>query len=171
MTVETRTTITLGDLTHVEFECGKCYVRTIRPLSDDTFVPATCPASGCDNKNWFTMGSQEHQDLRTLINLIHRATEPERIRHTKCVSSWKPSKSTLTAGRDPEAPRSKPGSVDHNTYCRGRRPQPRSLIPGIRSHRERVGLGRRCARRGRGLGSNQMGGQEPTSCISPDPRR
>jgi hypothetical protein len=72
MTVETKTTIALGDITHAEFECGKCHVRTTRPLSDDTFVPATCPTSSCDNKNWFSMGSQEHQDLRTLITLIHR---------------------------------------------------------------------------------------------------
>lgn len=72
MTAETRITITLSDIKAVEFECAECHVRTTRPVSEDNFIPEMCPANGCQNKNWFAHGSQEHKDLMFLIDVIHQ---------------------------------------------------------------------------------------------------
>ena len=67
MTFETRTTINLEDIRAIEYECTKCHSRSVRLLDDKHTV-----ASGCNNCNnrWLADGSQEHEDLKTLLNVL-----------------------------------------------------------------------------------------------------
>jgi DNA-directed RNA polymerase subunit RPC12/RpoP len=69
MTVETRTTIQLGDITEVEIECTKCHARIIwNPRDADHFIPLLCKK--CDTP-FFIRNSQEHRDLLQLLSLIN----------------------------------------------------------------------------------------------------
>jgi hypothetical protein len=64
MTIETRSTIDLDDITAIEYECSKCHCKTIRALDDKHRVPAVC---GNCSRVWMTDGSREHQELTSFI--------------------------------------------------------------------------------------------------------
>ena len=72
MTAENRTIITLSDLNAIEFECSTCRSRVFVSLSGDVFVPSGCPSPTCENQNWYTIGSQEHRELKILVDLLRR---------------------------------------------------------------------------------------------------
>jgi len=67
MTLETRTTITLGDVAAIEYECAHCRSRTIRLLDDQHSVPLRC---GNCSSLWFADNSNEHNDLKLLVSTL-----------------------------------------------------------------------------------------------------
>jgi len=70
MTVETRTTIQLRDITEIEIECGVCHTRIAwKSRDDDKFIPSHCKK--CDTV-FFVENSPEHRDLLALFSLIAR---------------------------------------------------------------------------------------------------
>jgi len=64
MTIETRSTIDLDDITAIEYECAKCRCKTIRALDDNHRIPAMC---GNCSAVWMTDGSREHKELSTFV--------------------------------------------------------------------------------------------------------
>lgn len=69
MTVETKTTIQLSDLTSIEFECKDCGATTSWPMPVAKNPPTTCR---CRDEQWMTHGGQTYRDLSNLIELIQR---------------------------------------------------------------------------------------------------
>ena len=69
MTIETKTTIELGDISTVEFECNACHSKTVWPLSVSKNPPAKC---SCSEKEWMTIGGDKYRDLAALISLLQR---------------------------------------------------------------------------------------------------
>jgi len=68
MTVETRTTIQLRDITEIEIECGVCHTRIAwKSRDDDKFIPSHCKK--CDTV-FFVENSPEHRDLMALLSHI-----------------------------------------------------------------------------------------------------
>jgi hypothetical protein len=82
MTLETRTTIELGDIRAIEFECAACHARTAIPIEKFNQPPTRC--SSCDSKQWLVMGSQDWEDIRRFVGAIrffsNRAPETFAIR-------------------------------------------------------------------------------------------
>jgi len=73
MTIETRTTIQLGDITEAEIECGNCNTRIAWPLlTAEQFIPTHCKK--CD-RVFFVENSPEHKDLQALLATINRYSE------------------------------------------------------------------------------------------------
>jgi hypothetical protein len=68
MTTEKRTTISLGDVLAIEFECHTCHSKVIRPITLDNAVPPRC-SRGCQVQ-WFTDSSTDYQNLKHLLELI-----------------------------------------------------------------------------------------------------
>ena len=66
MTVETRTTIELGDINAVEFECKNCRTKTVRQL-DKLQVPTSCDNCG---DRWFIDGNPESGELGFFIKKL-----------------------------------------------------------------------------------------------------
>ncbi len=78
MTVETRTTIQLSDITEVEMECIRCHTRIIwNPHDVDNFIPFQCKK--CDAP-FLGRNSQEHRDLLELFSLINTYSYTENYR-------------------------------------------------------------------------------------------
>lgn len=67
MTIETRSTIGIGDVTAIEYECAHCHSQMIRLLDDKHNIPmrcGNCPAL------WFAEDSNEHNDLKLLVSVL-----------------------------------------------------------------------------------------------------
>jgi len=67
MTAETRTTIGLGDIVAIEYQCRHCGTKTIRLLNAVHRVPIAC---GNCNHPWMTDRSREYAELNDLHSLI-----------------------------------------------------------------------------------------------------
>jgi hypothetical protein len=67
MTRETRTTIELGDIAAIEFECTQCHSRTTRLLDKWNQSPASCGNCG---EQWMLTHSGDFKSIDTLANLI-----------------------------------------------------------------------------------------------------
>jgi hypothetical protein len=72
MTVETKTTIELSDVTTVEFECNKCHSITLWPLEAAKVPPPKCY---CSDQPWFTIGGETYEGIASLISLMKRFKE------------------------------------------------------------------------------------------------
>jgi hypothetical protein len=77
MTVETRTTIELGDVKAVEFECSNCHVKTIVPLNKFKQPPISC--RGCNSEQWFVPGSEDFNDLIQMVRSMERFSKPNKL--------------------------------------------------------------------------------------------
>jgi hypothetical protein len=64
MTIETRSSIELGDIVAFEMECSKCHARTIRKLQTIFDVPGKCGNCG---GGWMMQGSSELNSLREFL--------------------------------------------------------------------------------------------------------
>jgi DNA-directed RNA polymerase subunit RPC12/RpoP len=67
MTAETRTTITLGDIAAVEYECVGCQAKMIRIIEKGHMIPLACGNCG---REWFAKDSNEHRDLSRLTEIL-----------------------------------------------------------------------------------------------------
>ena len=72
MTVETKTTIELSDITTVEFECNKCHSITLWPLGVAKVPPPKCY---CSDQQWLTVGGETYEGITSLISLMKRFRE------------------------------------------------------------------------------------------------
>ena len=76
MTVETRTTIELGDVKAVEFECSNCHVKMVLPL--DKFKQPFVNCRACNSEQWFVPGSEDFNDLIQMIRAMERFSKPSK---------------------------------------------------------------------------------------------
>ena len=67
ITVETRSTIGLQDITAIEYECTNCHSKTLRLLDDKHNIPMRC--GNCPSL-WFAENSSEHRDLQLLVSVL-----------------------------------------------------------------------------------------------------
>jgi hypothetical protein len=71
MTVETKTSIELADITAVEFECKVCHAKIVFPVENFDSPPISC--SACkehERKQWLIPGSQDFSNLNTLVHTV-----------------------------------------------------------------------------------------------------
>ena len=69
MTIETRTTIQLRDISEIEIECMGCHTKiTWRPSLDQNFIPSSC---GKCKEQFFVEKGQEHNDLLKLMSILN----------------------------------------------------------------------------------------------------
>lgn len=68
MTLETRTTIELGDIKAIEFECAACHAKTTILIEKFTQSPTRC--SSCDSKQWLIHGSQDWDSIKHFVEAI-----------------------------------------------------------------------------------------------------
>lgn len=71
MTIETRTSIELSDITALEFECKDCHTRIMFPVAGFKDPPIYC--SVCfekSKKQWMVLGNQDFRDIHTLGHII-----------------------------------------------------------------------------------------------------
>jgi hypothetical protein len=83
MTIETRTTMELGDIQTFEFECKNCHKISSWPISETKHIPVSCECGGVHGTQWMPYGGDTHAALTGLMNLINRfagANEPFNIR-------------------------------------------------------------------------------------------
>jgi hypothetical protein len=82
MTVETKTTIQLNDITTIDFECGKCHMITSCPIQSAQHPQAACACS--PQEQWMPYAGDTYRELSKLIELIKRfggsAKEPYTLR-------------------------------------------------------------------------------------------
>lgn len=99
MTIETRSTIGIGDITAIEYECLHCHCKTIRLLDDKHNVPLRC---GNCSSNWFADGSREHREICRLLDVLRNFPESSvktqvavkfEIRELPKTSAWAPASS------------------------------------------------------------------------------
>jgi hypothetical protein len=64
MTIETKGTIELKDITAVEFRCKQCGHASIRKINDDLKIPALC--GNCDRQYHLGYGP-DGQELRNFL--------------------------------------------------------------------------------------------------------
>ena len=69
MTVETRTTIQLSDVTAVEFKCKSCGRVLSWPI-EAAKVPTECDCRGYMQPGWMPIGSETYAGLVKLLDLI-----------------------------------------------------------------------------------------------------
>jgi hypothetical protein len=69
MTVETKTTIQLSDVTTIEFECVKCHMVSSYPLDIALHPQGSC-VNGCGE--WMPFGGDTYRSLTHLIELMKR---------------------------------------------------------------------------------------------------
>lgn len=69
MTVETKTTIQLSDITTIEFECAKCHTVASYPLDVVQHPQGSC-ANGCGE--WMPFAGDTYKSLTKLIELVKR---------------------------------------------------------------------------------------------------
>ncbi|MGB8887391.1 MAG: hypothetical protein WCC87_11750 [Candidatus Korobacteraceae bacterium] len=67
MTIETRSSIELGDIVAFEMECSKCHARTIRKIVPQFDVPPKCGNCGA---GWMMHGSAELNSLREFLTQL-----------------------------------------------------------------------------------------------------
>jgi len=78
MTVETTTTVEIGDIAEIEIECVACHTRIAwNPRSDDGFFPSKCKR--CD-RTFFLQDSVEQKELLQLLSIINRYSETKNFR-------------------------------------------------------------------------------------------
>lgn len=71
MTIETRTTIQLSDVTAVEFKCKNCG-RIISWPIEAAKVPTECDCRNPPQPAWMPFGGETYADLMKLLSLIKR---------------------------------------------------------------------------------------------------
>lgn len=69
MTVETKTTIELGDIKAVEFECADCGSKAVLPIAKLATPPMRCSFCQKDTQ-WLAPGGRDYSDIVTLGRLI-----------------------------------------------------------------------------------------------------
>lgn len=67
MTIETKNTIELGDITAISYQCKNCKATTVRLLDDKHIVPGRC---GNCAQAWLSDGSTEHNLLKMLLSVL-----------------------------------------------------------------------------------------------------
>ena len=83
MTVETRTTVELGDIQTVEFECKKCGKVTSWPIGKITHPPTYCECGAPQYTMWMSQGGETFMAISSLLVVIKRfssADEPFKLR-------------------------------------------------------------------------------------------
>jgi hypothetical protein len=74
MTIETRTTVELSDIRHVEFECLTCHAKYVYPIDKFAYPPFVCGV--CQPpKLLIAERGKECEDIKQLIYLINRFFE------------------------------------------------------------------------------------------------
>lgn len=75
MTVETKTTIELSDITTIEFECEKCHSISLWPLSRAKNPPTSCPCTA--GEQWMPINGDKQRAIANLISLIQMFSKTE----------------------------------------------------------------------------------------------
>lgn len=70
MTIETKATIELKDITHVEFHCKKCGSSISRKIGTLFTLPSAC--GNCDSPQWHLFDSPETQHMMTFFRSLAR---------------------------------------------------------------------------------------------------
>jgi hypothetical protein len=70
MTIETKTTIQLSDLTTVEFECKNCHAIGSWPIDVAKNPPTGCPCR--TDLPWMAHGGQQFAQIVDLIALVQK---------------------------------------------------------------------------------------------------
>ena len=75
MTIETKTTLQLSDITAIEFECKSCHriVSLPLPAKSPQQVPIACDCNM--SQQWMIAGGDMYRSLLTLLNQIQRIAE------------------------------------------------------------------------------------------------
>jgi DNA replicative helicase MCM subunit Mcm2 (Cdc46/Mcm family) len=74
MTIETNTTIELGDIKTIEFECRKCHTKIVYPIESYSHPPTRC--SACENaEQWLIHGAEDWMDLDKLGRILQRFSQ------------------------------------------------------------------------------------------------
>jgi hypothetical protein len=77
MTVETKMTLELNDVTAIEFECNACHARTTLSITNFRNPPMHC--SLCQNpQQWFIGGDRDYSDIVALGRVIQWFSGAER---------------------------------------------------------------------------------------------
>ena len=74
MTIETKGTIELRDISSFEFECAKCRSRIVLTVRTFKRVPTRCP--DCDTQ-WLMDAGEEHDGITQLLRRVQRAVNVE----------------------------------------------------------------------------------------------
>jgi hypothetical protein len=72
MTIETKTTIQLSDITTVEFECSNCGGIVSWPIAGTPRIPVSCQ---CGAQQWMPIGSTLYVSLCKFIELAKQLGE------------------------------------------------------------------------------------------------
>lgn len=79
MTVKTLTSIELGDIKTIEFECGKCHTRTAFPIEKFRYPVTVCNVCEPD-RQLLIDGGEELSGIVKLGQLIQRLSRLDRER-------------------------------------------------------------------------------------------
>jgi hypothetical protein len=77
MTIETNTTLELGDVTAIEFECESCHTKTVLPVAKFKNAPIHCPFCK-ESPQWFIPGSRDFADVNVLGRVIQWFSSAEK---------------------------------------------------------------------------------------------
>jgi hypothetical protein len=83
MTFETKTTMELGDIQTVEFECKKCHKISTWPIAAITQPPISCECGSPHSTYWMSRDGETSKAITHLLELIKRlavANEPFNLR-------------------------------------------------------------------------------------------
>jgi hypothetical protein len=75
MTIETRTTIGINDITAIEFECAKCHTKIAYPVAHLFNAPLRCGTCE-ESQQWLIPDSDDWKDLKQLGLIIQRFSKP-----------------------------------------------------------------------------------------------
>jgi DNA replicative helicase MCM subunit Mcm2 (Cdc46/Mcm family) len=70
MTIETRTTLELGDIQAIEFECGSCHTKIVFPIGQFKDPPTRCSACGERSGQWLVHGNADFSEIKNLVFII-----------------------------------------------------------------------------------------------------
>jgi len=76
MTIETKTTIQLSDLTTVEFECKNCRAIVSWPIDVAKNPPTVCPCR--TDQPWMVHGGQQFVEIVDLIHLLRKLSKADK---------------------------------------------------------------------------------------------
>ena len=77
MTVETRTTIDVGDLLSIEIECPKCHQRTVRKFSAANYFPRQCDSMHCRTV-FYADPSREYNEMLNALDTLGKYATSEK---------------------------------------------------------------------------------------------